>query len=697
VLKAERKELLKMEKFILPFRQVHLDFHTSPDIMGVGDDFDAEEFAVTLKKAHVNSVTLFAKCHHGMLYYDSKQFPERVHPGLTNKNLLDEQIEACHRHGIRTPIYITVQWDYFTAKEHPEWVGVAEDGSASSVDGVGQKPYSAGFYQVLCVNSPYRELLKLQIKEVLEHFSVADGLFFDIVFPADCSCKYCREGMEKQNLHAHIKKDRLAYAREMVDAFKLEISEYIRQFNKDCSIFYNMGHVGTGNRATVEAYSHFELESLPSGGWGYMHFPSTIRYARNLGLDCLGQTGKFHTMWGDFHSFKNQAALEFECFNMLALGAKCLIGDQLEPNGKLSQPVYDLIGAVYGQVEQKEPWCRNAKPFTEIGVFTPEEFLGGGVGNLPPALRGAVRMLSESKYQFDVIDSKSDFSRYRLLVLPDNITVDDALSQKLTSYLSSGGAVIASFESGLNMEKTTYNFYQTGVKLSEEQPRDLSGEMVRGKSYELNDYAEYIIPEGDIGNGLPKTEHVMYIKGMEVEAHGDADVLVSNVRSYFDRTYEHFCSHRQTPSSGEKGSPAIVRCGDTLYFSHPIFTQYDQNAPLWCKKIFVNAVNMLMKEPVLKTNAPSTMLAAVNQQPEEKRFVVHLLHYIPERRCRDIDVIEDIIPLYNVELSVKIPGLVKSVELVPQRCLLNFEIDDGRILFKVPEINGHQMISINLN
>src|SRR5689334_13384676 len=68
------------KRFELPFRQIHLDFHTGPWIRDVGRDFDAREFARTMKKAHVNSVTTFAKCHHGHLYYDTQR-PER-HPGL---------------------------------------------------------------------------------------------------------------------------------------------------------------------------------------------------------------------------------------------------------------------------------------------------------------------------------------------------------------------------------------------------------------------------------------------------------------------------------------------------------------------------------------------------------------------------------------------------------------------------------------
>ncbi|MGA2585370.1 MAG: hypothetical protein ABSG31_19040 [Tepidisphaeraceae bacterium] len=57
----------------LPNRQIHLDFHTGPDIADVGVDFDAREFADTMRRARVNSVTVFAKCHHGHLYYKKQK------------------------------------------------------------------------------------------------------------------------------------------------------------------------------------------------------------------------------------------------------------------------------------------------------------------------------------------------------------------------------------------------------------------------------------------------------------------------------------------------------------------------------------------------------------------------------------------------------------------------------------------------
>ena len=50
-------------------RKVHLDFHTSPYIPNMGERFDKKQFQEQLKKGNVQSITLFAKCHHGYTTY----------------------------------------------------------------------------------------------------------------------------------------------------------------------------------------------------------------------------------------------------------------------------------------------------------------------------------------------------------------------------------------------------------------------------------------------------------------------------------------------------------------------------------------------------------------------------------------------------------------------------------------------------
>jgi hypothetical protein len=674
----------------LRFRQVHLDFHTSEHITAIGAAFDPDEFAATLERAHVNSITCFARCVHGWIYFDTKAFPERRHPYLT-RNLLKEQIEACHARNIRVPIYVAVQWDVFTAAQHPEWRVVEPDGRLE-----GTPPYEAGFTRFLALNSPFFDFLKAHVQEILETLPV-DGFFFDIVAPVDDSSRWTRAQMEAKGLDPSDTAARRQHGLEVVNQFTHDMTAFVRGFNTECSIFYNIGHVGTRHRAVIGDYTHWELETLPSGGWGYLHFPITVRYVRNLGLDYLGQTGKFHTTWGDFHSFKNVEALRYECDRMLAHGAKCLIGDQLHPDGRIDPHVYELIGQVYSEVEKKEPWCVGTQALTDIGVLTPEEFYGAKIGALPPALMGTTRMLEEGAHQFDIIDSQSDFSRYKVLIAPDNIPFTQQLVEKVEGYLAAGGALLASFESGLNPEQTGFGLPSMGVKLRGDGPRDMQGRLVRGRVFETNDYAEYLLPGDEVGQGLPHTEHVMYIKGLDVETVPGTKVLANKVNSYFDRNFRHFCSHRQTPSSHEVGGPAIVQKGQVIYFAHPIFTQYYQNAPRWCKKLVLNALTVLLPDPLVQHDGPTTLIVTLNEQIAQNRWVLHLLHYIPERRGQDFDLIEDVIPLYNVRISLRVDQPVKAVNDVPSGQALSYQEKGNRIEFTVPQIVGHQMVAIDLD
>jgi hypothetical protein len=104
------------EHFEFPKRTIHLDFHTGPWISDIGRDFNPEQFTQRFKEAHVDSVTVFAMCHHGHLYYNTPH-PAR-HPGLSaDLDLLEQQVEALHKFGIH-PIYISVQCNEFAANEH---------------------------------------------------------------------------------------------------------------------------------------------------------------------------------------------------------------------------------------------------------------------------------------------------------------------------------------------------------------------------------------------------------------------------------------------------------------------------------------------------------------------------------------------------------------------------------------------------
>lgn len=657
----------------LPFRQVHLDCHTSEKITGIAANFDVKKFADMIEAASIDSVTCFSRCHHGWLYYDSQVHPERLHPHLENKNLLKQQVEELHARGIRAPIYTTIQWDQYTAERHPEWLRVNEQGLPTA------EVYEATFRRDLCVNTPYRDELKEHLEDLLTSFK-CDGFFLDIVKMDECSCHWCREGAIKAGLNPSSYDDRIVYAEGMMKEFKEDITSFIRSFQPLSEVFYNQGHIGTDTRDVINQYNHLEVESLPTGGWGYDHFPVIARYARTLHDDVLGMTGKFHTHWGDFHSYKSKVALEFECFHMLALNAKCSVGDQMLPNGTLCEETYKLIGSVYSQVKEKEAWCRNATQLVDIAVLNPEEFRYV-IDHRDQALvlQGVFRMLSEGGHQFDIIDTDTDFSQYKMLILPDEVPVDGKLKTLLESYVQTGGKLIASHKSGLTPDGSGFASDIFGAKLVGDAPYS----------------PDFIVPHGVLANELPSVEHAMYKQALEVTPNEQAHVLCQVKVPYFNRTWEHYCSHMHAPVDHSKaGYAGVIQQGNVIYFAHPVFNQYVDSAPFWVKKIVLNAIDELLGAPLMSHDGPSAMITTLNEQKEQNRAIAHFLYYVPEAKCKEILIVEDVVALASLNISIKTDKQVAKVTMVPQGVDLEFDNKNGRIDFVLPSMKGHQMVEL---
>lgn len=652
---------------LLSPRQIHLDFHTSELIPQVGARFDAADFARMASEAAVSSMTVFARCHHGWLYYPSEHFPDLVHPQLAAKNLLPDQVRALHDAGIRAPIYITVQWDYHSANTHPEWLIRKKDGAHES--GPFTQP---GFYQSLCVNTAYRQFLKDMTAEVCQLLGdELDGIFFDIVGIRPCWCSACLSGMHGAGLDVDDDGVVRQYAKQVMDTFKEEMTQWVRRFSPDCTIFYNAGHVGPCTRASAAAYTHFELESLPSGGWGYLHFPVSARYARKLGADCLGMTGKFHTSWGDFHSLKSLAALEFECFRMLSFGFASSIGDQLEPDGSLNPATYRLIGQVYRQFAERESWARPSRPLVEAAVLTPENQWFEHA--IPDSVLGAAQLLDELALQYDIIDETMDFSPYPLLILPDDACLSASAQAHLEDYVAAGGSVLACMNGGMDAGKNYPACFAAGNPGLQ------------------TDYPDFIIADGPLAAGLePGQPYAIYLQGNRLVTSG-AEVLLSAQAPYFPRSGNRFCSHRYTPSAKGELYPVAVQNGKVILFGHPLFGQYRQNAPQWCKQLIGNAIGRLLPQRLVRHDGPSTVTVQLLDQPEHSRFTLHVLSYIPVRKSATIDIIEERTAVRDLQVALNLPLPATRARLVPDDIALAW---DGHSL-QIPLVDGYAIIELD--
>ena len=63
-------------------------------------------------------------------------------------------------------------------------------------------------------------------------------------------------------------------------------------------------------------------------------------------------------------------------------------------------------------------------------------------------------------------------------------------------------------------------------------------------------------------------------------------------------------------------------------------------------------------------------------------------------RGKNVEIIEDAVPLYNVPVTVAAEKKPEKVYLAPQGEEIAFEYENGRVKFTVPEVVLHQMAVI---
>ena len=650
---------------MLPYRQVHLDFHTGEAIENVGKRFSKQNFIQALKAGHVNSITVFSKCHHGWAYHPTKV--NQMHPHL-DFDLLGAQLSACEEAGVRAEVYISAGLDQKYAVKHRECLLTREDGKSGNFLEPG--------YKRLCLGSPYLQQLIAEVDEVMQLYGGRfDGLFLDIVTTHRCYCQYCLAGMRNEGLDPHNKADADEYARRVYQRYAQAIADTVKKYDPDLPIIHNDGGaIFQGREVFGWNNRHLELESLPTGGWGYDHFPLSAAYARTFDKEFLGMTGKFHKGWGEFGGFKHPNALRYETALSNACGARCSVGDQLHPDGEMDLATYRLIGEAYREVEAREPWLINSTAAADVGLLTTTRC----INHKEDALVGANRMLLEGHYLYNVIDETVDFSAYQLLVLPDDVLVTGVLKEKLDAYLANGGKLLLSGTAGTDGEG---NFaFEFGLCFQ--------GEGAFCPSY--------LTPAFDLyPNG--KSSYVMYSKAYDVLVDDCFAGEVTALRSdpYFNRSAERFCSHRHTPYDREKTVPAAVLTSNIAYIGWNIFREYAEVGAIHLRSMVMDSIDRLLGEKkTLTTTLPSCGVTTLMRQSVEGgfRLVHHMLYAATKCRGNGVEIIEDLPTVLDTTCTVLTEQEPKRVYLAPSGEALSFTYEKGRTCYTVPVFTCNTMV-----
>jgi hypothetical protein len=667
-------------------RQVHLDFHTSELIEGIGAKFDKRQFQAALRAGNVNHINVFGKCHMSWSYYPTKI--GKVHPHL-KFDLLGAQLEACREIGVRAPIYFTVGWSANDAKNHPEWCVRDKNGAIFSQGPWSDDPKAVKpsyNWKFLCAaeSGPYHIFVLSQIEELCKLYPV-DGFWMDIYHAANgsCYCDPCKARMKKEGVD--IGNDRaatLSYAKSM-KAHMMALRATVAKFHPKATVFFNptprVGDYEIFKSRLFDANTQQEIEDLPSSWGGYDKLPIESKFHTGEGSRSIAMSGKFHKAWGEFGGFKSVAGLKYEGAAMISFGVGCNFGDQLHPSGMMDPSTYRNIGEAYSYVEKIEDYGPGGIPYSKLGLWLTYDEGVLNSASVASADRGVSSMLLESHYDY-VIATPRNLNALSTIILPSAQSLTPETAKLLTDWTAKGGKLIVLGGGALDKDKKRFLI-------------DVGAEYISAAGYDI-DYT--VITDQGLMKDMVMTPFLNYVPAIRTKVT-TGKVLATMREPYFSRTNSSYSGHLNTPYRLDTAPyPTAVQNGNILFFPHALDKMYLANGMKLHRDFFRNAIDFMGGEQTVKVEGlPSAGRISFLYQQAKRRYVAHLL-YSPALGRGDVQVIEDFPVIDKAKISVTIPEAVRSVIAIPSGKELSFTKSGNAVVVEVPAFSMHTAIVLNV-
>jgi hypothetical protein len=189
----------------------------------------------------------------------------------------------------------------------------------------------------------------------------------------------------------------------------------------------------------------------------------------------------------------------------------------------------------------------------------------------------------------------------------------------------------------------------------------------------------------------------MYSNNYQIElADKDALVLGTCRYPYFNRERGYFCSHQHTPFVTQDRTPAAVIGKEGGYIAWDIFSEYADKGSIILKELVLKVIDTLLGEgKTLTTNLPSAGVVTLGEQADQSRYVLHALYATPVKRGNGIEVIEDLVPIYNTTFAIKTAKPIKRVCAVPEGKEIAFTYQNGACEFVIDKFTCSQIVTLD--
>jgi len=323
----------------------------------------------------------------------------------------------------------------------------------------------------------------------------------------------------------------------------------------------------------------------------------------------------------------------------------------------------DTAAAVAEFCRARQPYCQNAVPVRQIGLFFSSESYYKNAGGVFPIadsclnpIKGVLRCLLDSQNPVEIVmdhQFKDRAPEYPLVVLPEWDSIGGAAKEELTAYVKAGG-----------------NLLIVGCKAAE----PFAGEL--GISF----------------TGMPEPDARLWL------AH---DGRMAGVKT----SYHRVITKGSTAASGklyrgnDTDEPSEAACvispfGDgkiaALLFDVGSFYLTGQ---LSLVRDFVGGfVRELFPDPLVTVKGSHCVDVAVNRIGG--KLAVNLINTAGPHADKSVYVFDEIPPIGPLEIMVRLPEKPSGVKLEPEGADLDFEYRDGLLTLVLPRLEIHSIILI---
>ena len=661
---------------------------------------DPKTYVVNMKRAHVQSVMIYANSHVGYCYWPTES--GKVHAGINGRDILGEILQLCKQEKMDTVVYYSLVYNNWAYEQHPAWRIRNVDGKASRDPNV-RNFFMKGRYGICCPNNQeYRKFTETQIAELCSVYEF-DSMFFDMTFwPAICYCDACRKrytdevGGDMPEVMDWNDDRWLQFQKkreEWISEFAHTVTAMVKERCPEISVEHTCATVHfpyltgtTDGNSEANDYAGGDFY----GGFLQQSFICKLYTSLTRNQPFEYMTSRCYPNLKDHTTLKTKDMLALHAFLALAHNGAFLAIDAIDPDGSLNEEVYHVFGEVFRETEPYEKelggtLCADvAVYFSLTSKYYPEDNgkhvrdakeisdTSTDLGYLDAPV-GAARILKEAHIPFAVIalPNLNSLRQYQTVILPNATQMNDAEVDSFRKYVEEGGRLYISGAASANLLNDTF-----GICIKEHTKGTVT----------------YVAPEG---NGLSLLRRVSKEYPLTVfdslplaEVSGDVEILGRIVLPGSEpQSAESFVSIHSNPPVKLTEHPALVRKvfgkGQVLWSAAALEAAVQPPHQQAFKHIIKS---QLCRPAAFETNAhPSVELILFDQPDRSRRLLclVNMQEALPP------------IPIYGISVSIRLAGsaLVRIVRIA-DATVLPHRVEGDRVYFNTDLPGLFEMIAI---